>query len=447
MKLISIKSKKKNKEQQNKNNAIENEEVNNDDKRDKKKFRFNDLFKTKKNIIIISCVIALVLFLSAAAFTIVRWEIQPFYDYFFKPGADVLADQPDNSNTDEIIDFDPEEPERPHLEPNINIKTDDDTVIEIVNLRDINKYTFLIFGIDDYSNTDVIMVATFDASEHTLEVASIPRDTLMNVDWSLKKANSIQSMMRHKYRSEDDREEKTMTSTIEYFKDILGYNIDFWVTLNMRSFIALVDAVGPIEFDVPRGMQGVENGRQQLNGEQAMEVIRQRDLYASADIGRVNTQQKFLKAVVNKFLNNRDSINVLDMANIFIGNVKTDIQLNHLVWFGREFLKMDSDDVNFVMMPGVIDSVRGQSYVTVIVDEWLYIVNNKLSPLTQEITATDVSILTRDPERKLFVTDGNWQGDATWGASSLGPSPGTNRITSLPDYFDLDDYVSYSDID
>ncbi|MDR2572433.1 MAG: LCP family protein [Oscillospiraceae bacterium] len=399
--------------------------------KDKKKSRFSGLSKKKKIIIIVSCFVGLVLLLSAGAFAIVRWEIQPFYDYFFKPGENVFAEQRNNTNTNVIIDFDPEDPEKPPLEPIVdtNNNNDDDVV---VNERDVNKYTFLILGIDDFSNTDVIMVATFDATEHTLEIASIPRDTLVNVDWNLKKANSIHSMMQSRYRNEENREEKYMAATIEHFSDILGYNVDFWVTLNMRSFVALVNAVGPIEFDVPRGIKGVASGRQMLSGRRALEVIRQRELYASADIGRVNTQQRFMQAIVKKVLSNKNSINVLDMANIFVGNVKTNIQLNHLVWFGREFLKMNSDDINFFMMPGVVDNVQRQSYVTIIVDEWLDIINNRLSPLMLDITADDVSILTRDVDRKLFVTDDNWQGDSSWGASSLGPSSGSNRITPVP---------------
>ena len=41
-------------------------------------------------------------------------------------------------------------------------------------------YTFLILGTDDGNgNTDTIMAATFDVDEYTLDVVSIPRDTLV----------------------------------------------------------------------------------------------------------------------------------------------------------------------------------------------------------------------------------------------------------------------------
>ena len=145
--------------------------------------------------------------------------------------------------------------------------------------------------------------------------------------------------------------------------------------------------------------------------------MRSRRMYANSSIGRDRTQQAFLNTIMTQFLNNRSSINVVDMANIFIGNVDTNIQLNHLVWFGREFMKLDADSINFHMMPGnIADSVGRQSYVTIYVDEWLELVNSSLNPFHDDIAPEDVSILTRGADRRLYVTDGNRRGDLTWGS-------------------------------
>jgi len=372
----------------------------------------------KKVLFIVLTIIVLALLFGVSVLAVVRWEIQPFYDYFFKPGVEVLAEQPEPNIPSSSNNSG--EPEMPNVEANpggIDPEPENPSgAIETV--RDVSKFTFLVFGIDDYTNTDVIMVVAFDTSEYTLEVVSIPRDTMVNVSWNLKKANSIQSQMRHRYRNENDAEEMAMQATVDHFRDILGFNVDFWININMRGFITLINAVGPIEFNVPRGVEGVPSGNQRLNGHQAMEVIRQRALYANADLGRVNTQQNFLQAAANQILARRNSISVTDYANVLIGNVKTNIQLNHLVWFGRELLKLDSSDINFTVMPGALDGARNQSYVAIDVDEWLEIVNSLLSPLTREITSDDVSILTRGSDRRLYVTDGNWQGDSSWGASS-----------------------------
>ena len=298
--------------------------------------------------------------------------------------------------------------------------------------RDKNKFTFLLFANDAVGgNTDVIMVATFDAANYTLNVVNIPRDTMANVSWTSKKANAINANWKAHFRGQDNMAEKAMEATLESFADILGFKVDFWFTVDMKAFVTLVNAVGGIDFYVPTNMEyhdpeqnlhisytrGMKRG---LTGQQALEILRYRR-YSSGDIGRIEVQQNFLKAAAEQILAKRNSINIIDLANTFINYVKTDLPLNNLIWFGKEFLKMEADDINFVTAPGnYVDSVNGASYVSLYVDEWLEIVNTRLNPFSEEITDKDVSILTRGADRKLYVTDGNRLGSASWGASSRG---------------------------
>jgi hypothetical protein len=149
--------------------------------------------------------------------------------------------------------------------------------------------------------------------------------------------------------------------------------------------------------------------------------------YASADIGRINTQQDFLMTAAKQILANSSSINIVDLANTFISYVKTDMPLNNLIWFARRFMDIKFDNIHFSTAPGNDEDYVGrESYVTLYVDEWLEMINEKISPLVEDITATDLSILTRGSDRILYVTDGNRVGDASWGASSRGPSPSSS---------------------
>ena len=305
-------------------------------------------------------------------------------------------------------------------------------------LRNQNKYTFLILGLDEEEyNTDVIMTVTFDTENHTLNAVSIPRDTLVNVEWSLKLANSILANMRIKFKAETDRdkrEELAMQATVERFADILGYETDNWITVNMKGFAALIDAIGGVDFNVPVNMEyhdpyqnlhisysrGMHTG---LTGKQALEILRFRS-YASADIGRINTQQLFLTAAVEQILAKKSSINMTSLAGIVKNHIKTDIPLNHLIWFGLRFLEMEAKNVSFAQVPANnMDFVGRQGYVTIYIDEWLEMLNERLNPFSNDKTPEDLSILTRGPDRKLYVTDGNWAGDPNWGSSSRGPNP------------------------
>ena len=350
----------------------------------------------------------------------------PLWDFLFKPSVDALAAPIPPRHTSG--QGKPDQPLDGEEGADLEVEAD------VEESRDTSKFTFLLMGIDGCGNTDVIIVGTFDTTEYTLEFASIPRDTLVNVSWSIKKANSIHAAMRGQNRNVDNAEAKAMKGVIEKFSDILGYKIDFWATINMRAFISLIDSIGGVRFDVPISMSwsdpelglsfNLGRGSQTLNGQQALGLMRYRAGYSNADLGRINTRQNFLKAAMEQILANKSSVNIGTLAEIFLKYVKTDLTLDNLMWFGREFLKLNGSDINFTTLPCTLDSLGGGSYVTINVDEWLELVNTKLSPLTWEITPEDVSILTRGPDRKLYVTDGNWQGNPSWGSSSRGSGSG-----------------------
>jgi len=325
-------------------------------------------------------------------------------------------------------------PERPNNPNNSNA---DDAREDLI-------FTFLILGTDDSDAlTDVNMVARFDANDFTLNVVSIPRDTVANVSWNVKKVNSILPNMLHRYRSESDRQlrrDLAMEASVGHFANLLGFEVDFYLWVDMDAFIQLVDAVGGVEFNVPRRMSHPEfvrvynPGLQRLSGREAMDIVRFRG-FADADIGRIGTQQDFMATAVMQIAENLSAGNVVQIANIFFNYVHTDMSLNDIIWFGREFFKMDVENVNFYTMPGNYnDSINGLSYVTIFIDEWLEMINEKLNPFSEDITRQDVSILTREGGRgsRLIVTDGNFAGNASWGqpGGGGGASSGTTTTPS-----------------
>jgi polyisoprenyl-teichoic acid--peptidoglycan teichoic acid transferase len=308
----------------------------------------------------------------------------------------------------------------PHMRERTTIAaaTDGTTPLATSEDRKGTQYTFVILGFDDGNgNSDTIMVANFDADNHRLSVINIPRDTLVNVKWSLKKANTL-------YSSGGG-----ITGVTNGLSDILGFQVDFYVKVNLKAFAALVDAVGGVDFDIPVNMNYDDDaqdlhihfskGMKHLNGEQALLVVRDRNAYSTADIGRIGTQQSFLKSAAEQILKNQKKLNVTELANIFMSDVETDLDLGSVIWLGKEFYKMDSKDVTFTTIPANYwDSVNKTSYVTIYVDDWLTLLNDKINPYKDDITAKDLSILTRNAKGILYVTNGVYAGKKTWGTGS-----------------------------
>ncbi len=290
---------------------------------------------------------------------------------------------------------------------------------EVTDTRDLKKYTFLLLGQDDGNgNTDTMMVATFDTAAHTLNVVSIPRDTLVNVSWPVKKANTLYSYT------------ETMDEMNNHLADILGYKVDFYVIVDLEAFEILIDEIGGVYYDVPVDMQysdpgqdlyiDIKAGPQMLSGADALKVVRFRSGYANADIGRIDTQQDFLKTAAEQILANKNSLSLSSLANVFLNYVETDLDYGEVIWFAQEFMKINGADITFHTLPGnyggtVYQGGQWVSYVMIYPDEWLEMVNTYLNPFEEEITLDDVSILTEDENGTIYSTNDYYADDPNWG--------------------------------
>ena len=275
-------------------------------------------------------------------------------------------------------------------------QTDEPTGSE-VSSPDARKeycYTILVSGLDDDNGgSDTNILVRFDAVGKSIDLVSLPRDTLLNHEWASNKLNFAYA----KGGTELLRTE---------IENLLGIPVDFYVTVNLKGFIALVDQIGGVDFDVPVDMDyddpyqdlhiHYKKGLQHLNGQQAMEVVRWRKNndgvgYATADIGRIETQQAFLTQVAKQLLK---IDNVPAMAQVFFKYVKTDLTVGNLVWLGTEALGMGMDAVSFHTLPGDgTGYYRKESVYVLDPEATLTLVNEALNPYNEPITLEDMDIL------------------------------------------------------
>ena len=193
-------------------------------------------------------------------------------------------------------------------------------------------------------------------------------------------------------------------------EDMLGVPVDFYVSVDLKGFIALIDQIGGVDFDVPEDMDyddpyqdlhiHFKKGLQHLSGQQSMEVVRFRHnsdkdkpAYGGRqDIGRIGTQQAFLKTVAQKLMKLE---NVPAMAETFLKYVKTDLTLGNLVWLANQALSMGGTDaISFATLPG--DGAgwyNGKSFYTLYPEQVLEMTNSMLNPYVADITADEQNIL------------------------------------------------------
>ena len=180
-----------------------------------------------------------------------------------------------------------------------------------------------------------------------------------------------------------------------------------------------MDTIGGVDYDVPVSMnyddpdQGLsihlESGYQHLDGNSAVGVVRWRKSnngagYFNGDIGRIATQQDFLKTVAAQCLQIGNVTKIKQFADIFIEYVDTDLTWGNLVWYGQQFLRLTDDDIAFYTLPGNYDAyMNNLSYVAIDVDAWIEMINDCLNPYITDVNETDLNILTMTSDGTLYT--------------------------------------------
>jgi len=258
-------------------------------------------------------------------------------------------------------------------------------------------YTILIGGLDNENGgSDTNLLVALDAANGRINVLSLPRDTLLNVSWSVKKLNNA---YHH----------GGFSRTMEEVSNLLGIPVDFYITVDLNAFVELVDTIGGVKFDVPLDMNyddpyqdlhiHISKGLQLLGGEDALKVVRWRQNndgsgYATADIGRIGTQQAFLSAMARQTLQLSNWDNIPEMAKIFRRNVDTDLELANLIWIGEQALSMGSSAISFYTLPGDgAGFYKGISYYAVDPAATVDLINASFNPYTHSLTVEDMDIL------------------------------------------------------
>ncbi len=258
-------------------------------------------------------------------------------------------------------------------------------------------YTILISGLDNENGgSDTNLLVALDTKNGAINVVSLPRDTLLNVSWSVKKLNNAY------HHGGIDR-------TVEEVSNLLGIPVQFYITVDLNAFVELVDEIGGVDFDIPMDMDyddpyqdlhiHLPAGPRHLNGEESLQVVRWRQNndgsgYATADIGRIGTQQAFLKALAAQTLQLSNLDKIPSMAEIFKNNVDTNLKLANLIWIGEQALSIGSDGITFHTLPGDgAGYYKGGSYYTVEPEAALDLINTCFNPYVQALTLDDMDIL------------------------------------------------------
>lgn len=297
-------------------------------------------------------------------------------------------------------------------------------------------YNILIVGTDDDgTRTDTIMIARMDTSDHSVALMSIPRDTLINGNYSVPKINSVYGA--------SGKGEKGIAALKKQLAAILGFEVDGYVLVDLEAFIETVDLVGGVTFNVPQRMYyndptqnlyiDLQAGEQLLDGQHAMQLVRYRG-YGEADIKRTRVQQDFLKALAKKCLTFGNITKIKPMIEIFIEYVDTDLTLGNMVYFAQELLKCDFDSMETFTLPGQGGvMINGGDHYALFPSQVLEIVNENFNPYDTDIPLSNLHIRTSGGSGSSSGSSGSSGTSSGSSGSSGSATPEPTEPTDIPE--------------
>ncbi|MFC3039972.1 LCP family protein [Virgibacillus xinjiangensis] len=232
----------------------------------------------------------------------------------------------------------------------------------------IDNVSVLIMGVDsnkhrdnaESARTDALMLATFNKEEKSVNLLSIPRDSLVYIP-----EVGYEDKITHAHAFGGPE------ATIESVENLLDIPVDYYVKVNFHAFVDVVDALGGITVDVPyeftesnsmdkKGSIHLMPGEQKVDGEEALALARTRKL--DSDIERGKRQQQILKAAMKKATNVNSVLNYDEVLEAVGDNMSTDMTFSDMKTFISYGTNGKGVDINTITLKGYDYQPAGTYY-------------------------------------------------------------------------------------
>jgi LCP family protein required for cell wall assembly len=245
--------------------------------------------------------------------------------------------------------------------------------------------------------SDTILVARLDPIRNSVMMLSIPRDTNVHIPGNgRQKINAANALGGPQL-------------AMETIRDFTGVPTDHYVVLNVHALVELVDELGGIRVEIPKKMKykdrsaklniDLEPGPHVLNGTEAMGFVRFRH-DELGDIGRVQRQELFMKAVQEKAIDPSSWSKVPKLIDIAQKHVLTDLSTQQLLQYVSFARAVPKENQTMIMLPGHFTGTGDWG-----VDE------DDLHSVVARLMGQPVNVGTRD-EIKVFVENATSDPDA-----------------------------------
>lgn len=235
------------------------------------------------------------------------------------------------------------------------------SIESLVETKEDNIEVFLIYGLDsrtprlDGSRSDVIMFIAVDWNTGTINLASVQRDTLVEIPG--KGINRINAAFSW----------GGLELALKTMKHNFYIEPDHVIVINFQGVVKAIDLIGGVEIDVQKNeisvMRGYgsdisSSGMQTLDGLSCLAYSRNR--YVGGVFERTQRHRNVITSILNK-KSEIELSNIIDIINIIPDYFYIDMNEIELIQLLTKLLSLDINNINQISIPAE-DTYRYGSY-------------------------------------------------------------------------------------
>ena len=198
--------------------------------------------------------------------------------------------------------------------------------------------------------SDAMILLRLDPIAKKVTALSIPRDSRVEIP-----GYGVQKINAANYVGGALLSAKTVSNLVG------NIQIDRYMRVNVEGFGQLIDALGGVDIYVPKRMKyqddsqhlyiNLNQGQQVLDGSKAIQYMRFRH-DELGDIGRVQRQQTFFRALISQKLRIDTVPRIPDILAVIKQNLDTNMSVQELLALAAFVSKIDRKDTKMLLLPG-----------------------------------------------------------------------------------------------
>ncbi|MCX4591540.1 LCP family protein [Streptomyces sp. NBC_01549] len=209
--------------------------------------------------------------------------------------------------------------------------------------------------------TDTMMIVHIAADRDRATIVSLPRDSYAEVPAHTDQTTGAEHGS-HPIKLNAAYAEGGPQLTVRTVENMTHVKVDHYLEVDFTSFMQTVDVLGGVNICTAQPLKDsytgldLTAGTHTLNGGQALQYVRSRHVDGASDLGRMQRQQRFLAALIERATSSGVLLNPMkfrDVTRAVLGSVRADqgFGTDELLDLGRAMRNFSPSSSEFTTVP------------------------------------------------------------------------------------------------